>query len=486
MSRRFFFTKTKPGKPKGELAWNRVLSLPEDCNNIIPNLKNSFETILKSRWNQSSSPNLLATGQLRKTLRSLEHGFLFRKDDPNSLLAKLRLCHQIYVELNLSAEACLSVARFDAIGIEQKGSAYAMAAFAHQMDWNLEKAEELASRSLGIDDTNLWAILTLTEIYEKQGRYREGLRLLRELEDTWLDSPLEKVMMGRKYFFLFELAALGAIDECLRCYDACVETPLMFEEGLLWSNWVRNDSAALVWRVNLSGLSKEKELMKNNPIYGFPFSDTIRAEKLIKHELKRVNFKRSASDGVFFTLAMLAAGSTQEQILESVNFLSKEDFENGEALSQNHDTNEEDQLFIFNPGNIKENDVLLQIEEVGKPIVMALSYLADEKHDVLALRSLLNVRSKFNRIGGLESTRDTLDQTLLVHALRCARKNREFTRYAYFLSLERLLKRPCSPQNWIWHGEILELSSDFSGAEAAHAKAMDLVMGKGGRIPSTE
>ena len=172
-----------------------------------------------------------------------------------------------------------------------------------------------------------------------------------------------------------------------------------------------------------------------------------------------------------------------------MQFLSEEDFFVGSGHlyhQQQHKTNEGGLLFLpISVGNDdKGNDVVYQAHEIGRPILNALQQVENSENAEVALRALLNVRSKFHRLGGLSTVRDVLDQTVFLQALNWARQTRtnEAFRVARALSLERLAIRPSSPQTWFWHAQLLGEMGDQNAADNANTRAMDLGLGQGGQF----
>ena len=77
----------------------------------------------------------------------------------------------------------------------------AMHGYGLQLNGSITDAEETIGRALNISLDNVFATYSLVQAYERACRPREGLRALKELEDTWIqDSPL-KVRNGQSISF---------------------------------------------------------------------------------------------------------------------------------------------------------------------------------------------------------------------------------------------------------------------------------------------
>jgi hypothetical protein len=109
---------------------------------------------------------------LRKSLQQFETDLQKFPHDTG----KLRMAHQLYIELNLPHQCLESIARIGPASTEH----YGMAAMAHQLLGSSNPAvEDYCALALKKDMKNFWAILALLELYQAQGRYGEGLRAMR-------------------------------------------------------------------------------------------------------------------------------------------------------------------------------------------------------------------------------------------------------------------------------------------------------------------
>lgn len=437
------------------------------------------QALLKTRWQDRRNPT---SGNLLQHISTLEQDLLEMKHGDPDYFPKQRLAHQLYVEMNMPHEAFKSFGRF---GFAQSDSdSLGLAAFSmqmHHLKGGVHSAEDFAHRALGKDPTNTWALLSLLEMYEKQGKYKEAMEMLNRFEheyrDEFLSSPLRQVLLGRRYNCEFEFGE----------YDLNVALQRTKEEN--WVSWVNADRFAMDWKLCLLNRHRWLNVKQLNAGEMKPGEEDEEGELVLRRRM-------TGFDGVFVGLGMLANGESYSSIIQSIQFLSAEDFE-GQAEEER---------------NIDTNHVLFQAQRVGKPILYALALIAKQhrKDDRIAVEAggqglvlvkddegdstgglpfqdefaqqdafvaLFNVRNLFPRLGGLSSHVDVLDQTLLVLALRAARYDRlRYGRIAQNLSLERVFHRPFSVQSWQWRADILHACRDPQGSNRARNRARDLEM----------
>lgn len=431
------------------------------------------QCLVKTRWQDKANPT---SGNLLRGISDLERDLLLLKHDDPEYFAKQRLAHQMYVEMNMPREAFASFGRF---GFARSDSnSLGLAAFACQMDTvkgGLHSSEDFAHRALGKDPTNTWALLALLETYEKHGKFREGLELMNRFRADYRDefnaSPLKQVLLGRQYLYEFEFGR----------YD--LNVALQREKELDWPSWVNADRFAMDWKLCLLNRHRWLNVKQLNAGESKPGEEEVAGLRLRR--------RMTGFDGVFAGLGMLANGESYSSIIQSIQFLQKDDFA---------------------PDDRTENQVLYQAQKVGKPILYALALIAKQhrEDERLALEqggqglvlvtddagestdglpdqddfaqqdafvALFNVRHLFPKLGGLGSHVDVLDQTLIVLALRAARYDRvRYGRIAQNLSLERTFLRPFSVQSWLWRADILQACRDPSQSNKARNRARDLEM----------
>ena len=177
-------------------------------------------------------------GQLRRAIDLCEDELLQSPRD----VELGSLAHLLYVELGMPAQAWWSVERRGPMGAALSAN-LGMRAFALQMDNWHQRAEESAARCLAQDPGDCWALLALLEVYGKEGRHRESLRLLRDLEEHAEASEMRAVFALRRCHALLELGKTPALDTALPRID-----------GGPWAHWAVADAARLFWRMRMYGV----------------------------------------------------------------------------------------------------------------------------------------------------------------------------------------------------------------------------------------
>lgn len=478
---RAFFGRSVPSattRPK-ELNWTQALCLPD--TNLPADLQNAAEILLKSRWDSvrstiPSGSGLLASGQIRKQIVKWESDLLAVEQSTDEYLATLRLIHLACIELGDFDQAVLSIARsgMTTSGKAREpahlGASFSMAALSYQLAGHPQRAEEMASRALGIDNKDVWALLALLESYESQGRSREGLRVLRDLENDWRGTPIEPLVLGRKCFFHLEL---GSLDSCFRTLEEILVINERLEEtmsGSAWRNWLRADVAAITWRIRQSeryhgGTESASQL-------------GVIAREMLGDG--KDTGKYTGFNGVFQGLFQLQLGFPA-----NVTFLTTEDFASFSNLSDESTIVPIYENATTYNGQVV-NDVAFQAQNVGRSTLTALqsSSSAFNNGREEDLKALLRIRGNIRKLGGLQSVRDVLSLGILIEAMKVAKETRtsEAFRIARALSLERMAIKPTSPQTWAWHAKLLQAMGDWSAAESAKVRATDLGLGQGGQF----
>ena len=119
-------------------------------------------------------------------------------------------------------------------------------AFAHHETGQLDKAMELAQRSLDINPTNAVACHSMTHVHFERGDASGGEDFL----DAWLrsfDAPASSYVHLSWHLALFELAQ-GKYQETLDRYERYIRPSVVAK-----SMSTLNDSASLMWRLQMYG-----------------------------------------------------------------------------------------------------------------------------------------------------------------------------------------------------------------------------------------
>ena len=358
-------------------------------------------------------------GQLEALSSHLEEQLQEAGDEAE--LDLLLASHLVLVEQGRANETWWAISRrgfVDSKNHPLYGAALGMQGFALQMDNFHIRAEECAARALAMDPADPWALLTLLEVYDKEGRNREGLRLLRELEDYWKPSIFQTCFGVRRSHFLLEL---GKIEGCLKSYDRVLFEGANFEGP--WSHWAVADAADFLWRLGLCGHKSEAAKRASELLDSLP---------LITHA--------TAFDRVHFAILVLASGL--------------------------HQPTEQSKNWPEPKGQVGS-----ALKECGLPVVQALTLF--EEQPVEGAAQLLTARGKFSSMGGTSFHCDALDFAIVHGSASMPRVN-------LALSNERITRRRNSPQSWMLHSKILDSSGEEHAASLARLRARDLGYEQGG------
>ena len=200
-------------------------------------------------------------GQLRRAIDLCEDELL--QSPRNAELASL--VHLLYVELGMPSQAWWSVERRGPMGAALSAN-LGMRAFALQMDNWHQRAEESAARCLAQDPGDCWALLALLEVYGKEGRHRESLRLLRDLDEHVEASEMHAVFALRRCHALLELGKTPALETAL-------DTATQRIDGGPWAHWAVADAARLFWRMrmyNVEGYQAAARALLEHQVVGAP------------------------------------------------------------------------------------------------------------------------------------------------------------------------------------------------------------------------
>lgn len=439
---------------------------------LAPNLEYVATNLLKQRWKQKRT-----SGSLTRLVQTYEEDLLRFPND----LGKLRVVHQLYIELGMHRECLLSIARTD---LDDQPEKLGMAAFALQL-MGSSQVEDYCALALKRDMKSFWATLALLELYYAQGRFGEGLRVIREFhyesDSFFANCAMYNLLLGRKMLFQFELGKFDSVyvtadrinDTVVRCgaSDGYYDNIMCDGEEEMWQSWTKADLAAATWRMRMGGFSLEREMNRFGGTAINPYH--LYSDALEKH---------TAFDAVFACLSKLGSGDSYADIVKGISFLSVDDF-------TKDDEEEESGVVAVHSDSLLEplelefvqvcaNDVVDRVERAGRPIVAALAWMAQDLNDPCkAFDELFAVRHLFAQIGGMQSHREVLDETLMFAASRaCERNPNKYGLLADALSMERIALRPGSAQTWYWRCTIMRALGRESMAVSAHKRAYELQM----------
>ncbi len=343
-------------------------------------------------------------------------------DHPRDALA-LRLAHHLHFYMGDAARMRDSAARalyaWDE-SVPGYGFVLGLHAFGLEEAGDYGAAEAAARRAIEINPSDIWAVHALAHVMEMQGRLREGIACIRDLEDAWDGcNNFRTHIWWHRALWHWEL---GEEDEALGLYDARVRAEET-EDPLDMSN-----AASLLWRLEDGGMD-----------VGGRWDELAgKAEGL--------------ADGhvlAFFDahyMMALAAGGRDEAAARMLDSTRQAARRKG----------------------VTEASVL---KEVGLPLAAALlAYRAGEWGRAVDL--LLPVRYQLWRLGGSHAQRDVFALTLIRAALKAGRFE-----IARALLAERTALKPRSPRAWASYAEALAALDGGAASAAAREQAEALLAG---------
>ena len=517
-------TATSP-PPRLQLPWQELLMVsPDSALHQSPELE-----AFALAWESGSD---LDRGSWRKAVNRLEHALL---KDPHDVAA-LRLAHETYILLGDAENACSCVTRVLSQWSTHHeragpyfGHALGMAAFGMQECGRFSDAEDMLGRALSMNPDDGWALVAMLASLEHQGRYREGVRFLRELREHVESSELRPVMEAYRIAFALEA---GEVEYALRIWDGQLAGDP--EDGserrdLFGQPRVKNfgPAAHALWRVELTGVtdaeassidtSKMRMTLPASGGRGTEGASSLvarwklllpHAHAALAHLEERgwlpvstcanaaMVFARCADDeGARRLLSAMAARGHDRPIDASDESAScAADVSVVGLWSEELATQAAAESGPGGPGG----DAHRAMRHVGVPLCRGI-LAAASGNDSVALAHLLTVRGRVTgTMDGSRSQRDIVDQTTVVCAARAAgvpmegdvaahatigsivsARTVEMAR-ARALVAERISRHPYSPRTWMWNARILQHAGEEALATAAQNRAMDLGMGQGG------
>lgn len=267
-------------------------------------------------------------------------------------------------------------------------------AFAHHETNQLNKAMELAQRSLDINLTNAVASHSMTHVHFERGDASSGEDFL----SSWLqafDAPASSYVHLSWHLALFELAQ-GKYQETLNRYEKYIRPSVVAE-----SMAALNDSASLMWRLQIYGGSPppkswEEVLPLASPAVGLPGAAFRDAHA-----------------------ALAFAGSGDHEAMTKMTSRLREAAEKGDSFAR----------------------------EVVLPLVQGIEAFAQENY-IESVRLLEPVFPQLVRVGGSHAQREVFEDTILEAYIRAE----QFEKAEDLLNVR--LKQRGSIRDTFWLGRV--------------------------------
>jgi len=375
----------------------------------------------------------------------------------------------------------------------------------------IAEGERAAGRALTISFETVNATVATLHGFYKTSRFREGHRILRELDHTFEHAddgmPLTALLPELRY-----LRGVHSIEPA-KVLVATAE----FDDRLSIQEDDFFFSSSLLWRLKLVGVDDEyyaavaqATAQKSSWLPKFPFSrggdggDGEPANVTTLTDRFRILLPVSG-DGVVETLhpvlnvlkvaALIGAGESA-RAHEFTNELRRASEQAATPAPPEAAVPDGGAPLVMGSALLHAQEAL---REVAVPLCDALLVLArGDFAEAAAL--LLELRPKFGLLGGDEMQQDMLDQTLLVAVLQAAQVpvanevTDEVAPYEgddpsvlYHLWLARALvnercsRRSLSPQTWEWHSRVHHRLGKKAIADVSALRALDLGLRQGGK-----
>ncbi|MEM7269953.1 MAG: tetratricopeptide repeat protein, partial [Pseudomonadota bacterium] len=282
------------------------------------------------------------------------------------------------------------------------------------------RAEELGREALALRPDNPYAVHAVGHVMEMKGRQRGGIRFMREHQERWGTSNFANHLWWHTSLFHLDLEEE---DKVMEIYDQHLSS-----EGKAGDKYEELDAAALLWRVNLTGIDTGDRWRNLADKWEPAATDTLYAFNDVHAMMAFVSDNRT---------------DAQEKLL---------------TANERYVTNASD-------ANVAMS------REIGIPFCLAMRDFQNENYGDCVER-LLPVRYMTHRLGGSWAQRDVINWTLLEASLRAKRFD-----LALGLANERAALKPTSAQNWRAVSRAFKGLGHTSKADAANAKADALILG---------
>jgi tetratricopeptide (TPR) repeat protein len=298
------------------------------------------------------------------------------------------------------------------------GFVLGLRAFGLEESGDYESAERVGRHAIEINPQDIWAAHAVAHVMEMQGRPRDGVVWIDNLEDAWghCNNFAYHVWWHRALFLLEQ----ERFDAVLAHYDKKVRVDLT-EEYLDICN-----AASLLWRLEQMGVD-----------VGQRWSELAACAARFKDE----HILPFIDAHYMMALAADRRGEEAQTMIES--------------LRAHATLSPESEAQIFG--------------RIGGPLCEAL--LAYRRGDYgRAVDLLLPLRYAWRRIGGSHAQRDVFTLTLIEAAIRAGR-----LAVARALLAERTALKPNDAWTWKSFARVLDGLKDTAGATAARSRAYGLL-----------
>lgn len=337
--------------------------------------------------------------------------------EPRDLLA-LQLAHLSDVLLGDVINQRDTVARvFPAWDESLPGYGYLLSFYSFGLEEmrDFSQAEEAGRRALALNPKDAYAIHSVAHVMEMQGRQQGGISFMERREKDWTGGNFKNHLWWHKSLFHLDLSQTDAV---LDIYDNKLRGDC--EDGV--ERYEELDSAALLWRLNLTGADVGNRWHDLADRWAPSAEDTLYAFNDVH--------------------AMMAFVADRRDDLAAKVLNANERY-------ADHATD----------ANVA------MTREIGLPFCRALQAFAKGQYED-AVSHLLPVRYQTHRLGGSHAQRDIIQWTLVEAALRGG-----MHKLALALANERCELKPTSPQNWTFRARALDGLGERMEARRARARA---------------
>jgi tetratricopeptide (TPR) repeat protein len=423
-----------------------------------------------------------------------------------------KFAHHTYISLGMYKDLLPSLSR-NVTSHDLKQSIVFFPEYAMARQLNGLTCEEWVGRAIETTDmfdlssirATHWAILALIEYYEKQGQYREIIRALRELESIWMATPTPPPTTNDENSSQIHWQPVHSISMITRrCIALCElgegDLAIKYGKDLIHSSnftyqdflfhQVRIDLVCFLWRVWISPQNQTDNYKKNI----ITLAEIVLKEfGNLKTEDHFILIKHKMWDciGKSLLYVITSSNSMAEKKTEIITQMYQDIEEMNKFVSNNTSRNNPIPTQIDNllPVIIRtsENNNISSCMTLTNNICLSLIDLI-KGNPIKALQVLLHHRNEFSLLGGLDSQRDILEQTIL-YMLNQNSQSSHNDELLLCLLRERIgSSRPNSPLTWWLYSQVLERGGNSTThhhhanniAQIARNRARDMGWTQGG------
>jgi len=455
-------------------------------------------------WNNIPHMKAFVALYNNEPLKALSHWEECLLQNPIDVLA-LRCAQATYVQVGDLKNSLSCVERvIGSWSTDEPGYARMIGMHAYGLVQNGHhiEAEEEAGRSLTVDQDNDYSTLACAYNFAESGRFREGLRLLRELRENFEESTIHGELLFLKALFNMEA---GKFTNALFACD-CISD---FSEQGTQENFIF--IVGSLWRLGLQGVNdemikefqEETETRDKNSFFGNGgwFSSGGETGKVQKSGLD-IRTMAELYEGIYkdgacaFSLDDDIPIIHVHKVIALCGYRKLDEAEEYIRLLEEHAS---DSSVAMEKGLVH---MLSSIEllppseltrQVTLPLCQAILAFSQENWDK-CFEILIDTKRNWHLVGGTKTITDLFDQTMFIALFKSAGihtdlgddANQILAPPSFQLACARALindkvsRHPLSPRLWGWHSAVYMGLGDEINAELSKKRSLEMGFGQGG------